>query len=107
MNDLPYYQYNSGLRYGNYGDGAGQTGDPSLIKDWLGASTVRCSAYSPGLDGHGVLLTSGWKHGTWCLVELDLFNNKWKINDFTFGDRRTLVSAMQTDKPVLSYHAVK
>ena len=32
---LPYYQYNSGLRYGMLGDGEGQTGDPGSMATWL------------------------------------------------------------------------
>jgi hypothetical protein len=107
INLLPYYEYNSGLRYGNFGDGAGQTGDPSLMRDWLQGSHVRCSRYSPGLFGHGVVLTSGWKQGNWSLVEADIFNGKWKINDFTFGDQRTLYQAMQADRPILTYHVAK
>jgi hypothetical protein len=107
ISSLAYYQYNSGLRYGNFGDGAGQTGDPSLLRNWMQGSHVRCTQISPGQDGHGTLLTRGWKKGAWSLIELDIFDGKWKINDFTFGDRRTLIHAMQVDRPIIAYRAVK
>src|SRR5579872_6109662 len=39
---LPYYQYNSGVRYGWLGDGEGQTADPSILQTWLGQGNVNC-----------------------------------------------------------------
>ena len=45
---LPYYQYNSGLRYGMLGDGEGQTGDPGLMATWLAHSSVHCVLQSSG-----------------------------------------------------------
>jgi hypothetical protein len=103
--ELPYYQYNSGLRYGTLGDGEGQTGDPGLLSTWLQGSSVRCQFYTPDVAGHGTLLTSGWNQpGGWSLIELDTFGGAWKINDFTFGDRSALYRAMQTSQPILGYH---
>lgn len=104
-NDLPYYQYNSGVRYGSLGDGEGQTGDPSILGTWLQGANVRCQFYTPDEAGHGTLLTSGWNQpGGWSLIEVDTFNGAWKINDFTFGDRAALYHAMQTSQPILTYH---
>src|SRR5947209_4389513 len=104
-NELPYYQYNSGLRYGILGDGEGQTGDPSLLGTWLQGGAVRCEYYTPDTSGHGTALASGFKQpGGWGLIEFDTFNGVWKINDFTFGDRASLYRAMQTSQPVLVYH---
>ena len=106
-NDLPYYQYNTGVRYGVLGDGEGQTGDPSLLGAWLQGGTVRCQYYTPDVAGHGTVLASGWKQpGGWGLIELDTFNGAWKINDFTFGDRTSLYRAMQTSQPILVYHGL-
>jgi len=105
-NELPYYQYNSGVRYGSLGDGEGQTGDPSLLGTWLQGGTVRCEYYTPDIAGHGTFLASGWNQpGGWSLIELDIFNGAWKINDFTFGSRGALYQAMQTSQPILAYHA--
>jgi hypothetical protein len=49
IRDLPYYQYNSGLRYGTLGDGEGQTGDPSLMATWLVHTHVQCRFQSSGV----------------------------------------------------------
>ncbi|MGH2449367.1 MAG: hypothetical protein ACRDFS_12295 [Chloroflexota bacterium] len=108
--ELPYYQYNSGLRYGHMGDGLGQTGDPSLMHTWLSGAHVKCRYFTPGIQGHGVILTSGWNHsgwtmGGWSLVEADLYSGKWKINDFTFGAQQRLYQALHTAGPILPYHA--
>lgn len=104
INLLPYYQYNSGVRYGRLGDGEGQTGDPSLVGTWLAPARVRCQFYSPDIAGHGTILTRGWTEpGGWALIEADTFNGSWKINDFTFGDHRALFGAMQTSRPILTY----
>ncbi|MGI8827024.1 MAG: hypothetical protein ACR2JC_15550 [Chloroflexota bacterium] len=101
---LPYYQYNSGLRYGNFGDGEGQTGDPSMMGTWLAQSTVRCVMFTAAAAAHGTLLTRGWAQpGRWGLVELDTFNGHWKINDFTFGKQRDLFSAMHVAGPIYRY----
>jgi hypothetical protein len=103
-NSLPYYQYNSGLRYGMLGDGEGSTSDPSLLGTWLQGRNVSCRFYSPDNAGHGTLLTSGWPQpGGWGIVEMDTFNGNWKINDFTFGTQNALYRAMQTSHPVLPY----
>jgi hypothetical protein len=56
--DLPYFQYNSGLRWGMMGDGEGNTSDPSTVRSWLAASNVHCDYYTPGENGHGTLLAS-------------------------------------------------
>jgi hypothetical protein len=104
-NELPYYQYNSGVRYGFLGDGEGQTGDPSLLGTWLQGGSVRCQYYTPDSAGHGTLLTSGWtRPGGWALIELDTYGGAWKINDFTFGGRSALYQAMQTSHPIVQYH---
>lgn len=105
INLLPYYQYNSGLRYGMLGDGEGQTGDPSLLRTWMAGGGIYCTYFTPSDGAHGTLLTSGWKGpAVWSLVELDIFNGKWKLNDLTFGDRNSLYGAMRTALPILPYH---
>lgn len=105
INSLPYFQYNSGLRYGNLGDGEGQTGDPGLMRTWLAQHRARCVYFTPDVAGHGTVLTRGWRVGgmRWSLIELDTFQGHWKINDFTFGARRNLWWAMQSSQPVLAY----
>jgi hypothetical protein len=101
---LPYYQYNSGLRYGMLGDGEGQTGDPSLMASWLAHSRIRCTLESSGSHGHGTVLATGWpQRGGAALVELDTYAGHWKINDFTFGPYGALYRAMQTARPLLRY----
>jgi hypothetical protein len=104
--ELPYYQYNSGLRYGTLGDGEGTTGDPVLLSTWLARGRVRCAFVTPDQDGHGTILTAGWAGapGPWSLLEMDTFNGSWKINDFTFGTLNALYSAMQNSaQPVVVY----
>lgn len=102
---LMRYEYNSGLRYGNFGDGEGQTGDPSLLNTWLANSNVRCRYFTPDVVGHGTLLTQGWDQtGGWGLIEMDVINGDWKINDFTFGSYSTLWWAMHSAHPILTYH---
>jgi len=101
---LPHYQYNSGLRFGQLGDGEGQTGDPGLMNDWLSKSAVRCVLYTPEASGHGTLMTNGWNQpGGWSLIDLDTFNGKWKINDFTFGSQKPLYAAMHVAGPVIRH----
>lgn len=102
--ELPYFQYNSGLRYGQLGDGEGQTGDIGLMNTWLSHSAVRCVLYTPGEAGHGTLLTSGWSQpGGWALLDLDTYDGHWKINDFTFGKQADLTYAMHVMHPILPY----
>lgn len=104
--DLPYYQYNSGVRYGQLGDGEGQTGDPSILSSWLNGHTIRCRYITPDNAGHGAILTSGWPQpGGWSIIELDVFNSQWKINDFTFGGRHPLYHAIHVAGPVEPYQA--
>jgi hypothetical protein len=51
-------------------------------------------------------LTSGWRGpARWALIELDIFNGHWKINDFTFGSRQSLFQAMHVNWPIMRYHA--
>ncbi len=104
--DLPYFQYNSGLRWGMMGDGEGNTSDPSTVRSWLAASNVHCEYYTPGENGHGTLLASGWSQpGPSTLVEVDIYpSGKWKINDFTFGATKTLYAAMQAAGPSIAFH---
>ncbi len=102
--DLPYYQYNSGLRYGMLGDGEGQTGDPSLMATWLAHSSVRCALQSSGSHGHGTVLATGWPlRGGSALIEFDTYAGRWKINDFTFGPYGALYRALQTARPIVRY----
>jgi hypothetical protein len=102
--NLPYYQYNSGLRYGVLGDGEGQTGDPSLMTTWLAHAHVQCKFQSSGSHGHGTVLATGWpQQGGTALIELDTYSGRWKINDFTFGPFGELYRAMQTARPILRY----
>lgn len=106
QNSLMYYQYNSGLRWGMMGDGEGNTSDPGLVGSWLARARPHCVSYSPGTGGHGVLLTVGWgQPGPASLIEADLLNGHWKINDFTFGRENVLAQAMQVGDPILQYHA--
>ncbi|HEX6506554.1 MAG TPA: hypothetical protein VF221_02885 [Chloroflexota bacterium] len=101
---LPYYQYNSGLRYGMLGDGEGQTGDPSLLRTWLAGANIRCEYMSAGTSGHGTVLATGWpERGGTALIEMDTFSGHWKINDFTFGNHGALYTALQTVRPILRY----
>jgi hypothetical protein len=104
IGDLPYYQYNSGLRYGQLGDGLGETGDPSLMRTWLSAGKPHCVRLTPDRAGHGTLLTTHWKtNAPAALLDLDTFNGHWKINDFTFGTLAALGVAMHTSTPILAY----
>ncbi len=104
INALPYFQYNSGLRYGIMGDGEGQTADPTLLRTWLASAKVSCNYITRDVAGHGTLLASGWTQpGGWSLIELDTYGGHWKINDFTFGDRATLYNAMQTGGPIVPF----
>jgi hypothetical protein len=106
QNALMNYQYNTGVRYGNLGDGEGQTGDPSILNSWLGTAVIRCRYFTADIAGHGTLLTSGWPlGGGWSLIEMDVVGGSWKINDFTFGSPSALYRAMQTSRPILTYHA--
>jgi hypothetical protein len=102
---LMHYQYNSGLRWGMIGDGEGTTSDPSLMYTWLSGSQVRCRSFSPSNGGHGTLITVGWAQpGPWSLLDLDLLNGQWVINDFTFGSPARLARAMHSvSKPVMKY----
>lgn len=104
-NSLPYYQYNSGLRYGSLGDGEGQSADPALMRTWLAGRHVRCTNYTPDLAGHGVVLSRGWSVNgyQWGLLDLDTFQGHWKINDFTFGLYPDLWFAMHSSLPILHY----
>jgi len=104
INSLPYFQYNSGLRYGTMGDGEGQTADPALVHTWLASAKVTCNFFTRDVAGHGTLLASGWTQpGGWALLDLDTYGGHWKINDFTFGDRATLYNAMQTGGPIVPF----
>lgn len=101
---LPYYRYNTGLRYGRLGGGEGQNGDPGLFSTWLTGATVRCASYSPDVAGHGTLLTTGWKrYGGAALIDLDTFNGAWKFNDFTFGREAALRFVMKGAMPIIPY----
>lgn len=101
---LPYFQYNSGLRYGSLGDGEGQNGDPSLMATWLANSHVQCKLQSSGAYGHGTVLATGWSlPGGTALVELDTYSGRWKINDFTFGPYGALVRALHTAGPIARF----
>lgn len=105
ISELPYYKYNNGVYYGNFGQGGGQTSDPSLVRTWMSTSHVSCQYTDTGKNAHGVMLTSGWSAsgGAWALIETDIFGGHWKINDFTFGRRADLYRAMLTSSPVVSY----
>lgn len=104
INLLPYFAYNSGLRYGMLGDGEGQTGDPSLMRSWLAQAHPHCVSFTPGYNAHGTVLTVGWQApGPVALLDLDIFNGHWKINDFTFGSRAALSTAMRTSFPIVAY----
>jgi hypothetical protein len=105
INSLMYYQYNSGLRYGNLGDGEGQTGETSLMQTWLSGRHVSCRFFTPDDAGHGTVLTAGWDTpGPWSLIELDTVQGHWKINDFTFGRQGALYRAMRVAGVILPYH---
>jgi hypothetical protein len=95
---LPYYQYNSGLRWGMMGDGEGSTSDPSLMRTWLASSHIQCTFFTPDEAGHGTVLATGWRQpASSALAELDIYpDGHWKINDFTFGKKAVLYTAMQT-----------
>jgi len=102
---LPYYQYNSGVRFGTFGGGEGETGDPAIISSWLAGGRVRCRSYTRDIAGHGTLLAGGWNvSGGWALLDLDTFGGVWKVNDFTFGRFHVLFHAMRTFHSVLRYH---
>ena len=102
---LPYYQYNSGVRYGQMGDGAGQTGSPDLLRTWVRTGHIQCVDTGPDISGHAVLLSRGWpRPGGWSLTEFDVYNGVWKINDFTFGHENILRNRMQIAGPLRAYH---
>jgi len=102
---LPYYQYNSGVRYGQMGDGAGQTGTPGLLRTWVRTGHIRCVDTGPDIAGHAVLLSRGWPQpGGWSLTEFDVYNGVWKINDFTFGDEKVLRDRMHVAGSPQGYH---
>jgi hypothetical protein len=50
-------------------------------------------------------MTVGWAQpGPWSLLDLDLLNGQWVINDFTFGSPARLARAMHSvSKPVMKY----
>lgn len=101
---LPYYQYNSGLRYGTLDGGEGQTADTGLMRTWLASARPHCVSFTPGIMGHGTVLTIGWKTpAPASIVELDMFNGHWKVNDFTFANRPALEQAMKTSSPIVRY----
>ncbi len=101
---LPYYQYDNGLRYAILGRGGGQTVDPGLMRSWLATARPRCVSFSPGVMGHGTVLTVGWKTPSPAsLIDLDMYGGRWKINDFTFAGRTALQQAIHTAGPVLSF----
>lgn len=103
---LPYFQYNSGLRYGTLGGGEGQTADPSIMRTWLASARPHCVTFTPGIMGHGTVLTVGWKTpAPASIVELDMFNGHWKVNDFTFASQSALERAMQTSSPTVPYRS--
>lgn len=102
---LMYYQYNTGLRWGMMGDGEGHTDNPSVMSTWLASAHPRCVSFSTGAAGHGAVLTSGWSRpAPWSIVEADVINGGWKINDFTFGSHQQLAQAMQVVAPTLAFH---
>jgi hypothetical protein len=105
IKDLPNYQYNSGVRYGFFGDGEGHSGDPSVLNTWLAADRIMCRYVSADSAGHGLLLTSGWTKpgGPWNLIEVDIFSGQWKINDFTFANQATLWRAMHLSRSIIPY----
>jgi hypothetical protein len=102
---LMNYQYNTGLRWGMFGDGEGHTSDPSLMTTWLTGAHVHCTELSPSTAGHGTLMTAGWTQpGRYGLLDLDLLNGEWKINDFTFGSEQQMARAMhQVVRPIIAY----
>lgn len=104
-NDLPYFEYNSGLYYGTFNQGEGQTGSPGLLQQWLPGHHVQCVEFMPAVVGHAAVVTRGWPlDGGWNLVEFDKYNGHWKINDFTFGNARQVEYALRSTSPaVLSY----
>ena len=103
-NSLMHYQYNSGLRWGTLGDGEGQTSDPSLLSTWLAQARPRCVSLTTGNGGYGAVLTRGWSQpGPAAIIEMDVIDGKWKINDFTFGSEASMARAMQVHAPVLPY----
>jgi hypothetical protein len=102
---LMHYQYNSGLRWGTLGDGLGRSDDPSLLNTWLAHARPHCVSYSSGQAQHGAVLTSGWSQpARWAIVEMDVVNGKWRINDFTFGPHRAMAQAMQIVAPTVPFH---
>jgi hypothetical protein len=102
---LMHYQYNSGLRWGTLGDGEGTTSDPSTLATWLSGSHVSCKSFSPNIGGHGTLLTSGWaRPAPAALLDLDLLNGQWVINDFTFGSPNVMAQTMHSvTRPTITY----
>src|SRR5947209_1767319 len=70
-----------------------------------GVQTCALPIYSAGQAGHGAVLTSGWvQPAGWSIIEMDLVNGKWKINDFTFGSRQEMAHAMQVVAPTVPFH---
>lgn len=100
QNQLPYYQYNSGVYYGTFDGAGGQTGQPTLISTWLQGGNPRCVRFSMTDSQHGAVTTQGWGFdGGWSVVEFDKYGSVWKINDFTFGKSGQVRYALWSTTP--------
>ena len=99
-NELPYYQYNSGVYYGTFDGAGGQTGQPTLLATWLQSAHPQCVRFSMTDSQHGAVTTQGWGFdGGWGVVEFDRYGSVWKINDFTFGKSGQVRYALWSTSP--------
>lgn len=108
INNLEYYQYNSGVYYATFNRSEGQTAPagPQILTTWLSSGSEHCVQFAPSFGGHAVLATAGWTFdGGWCILDLDKMSGVWKIDDFTFGGKGQVLYALSSNNPeVIPYN---
>jgi hypothetical protein len=106
-NSLEYTAANTGLYYGTFNKSEGTMAMDVLgtLNDWFNGSKPTCFKFAPSQADHGVVATNGWGHdGGWAVLDLDKLNGAWKVDDFTFGNRGSVMHALYSTSPeVVSY----